>query len=324
MLLSTLGRVVTIAILSVFATVVPAFIAIFVLITVSEALNGIFYTSASAMISDLVEAKRRVEGFGIYRVATNFGFTLGSLFGGLLAVYALGMYAWTFLVVLNLVILILFVGETHARERIVFRLGHVISASRDRLLLTFSLASVGAGLVANQMGPTFALYTTQSIGISKQDLGYLYFLNGVLVIMFQYGFSRLALRHRLISLIAISVVVQSASYLLLSFSPNLLLLQVVIVGLTIGEMLQAPSGTAFATAIAPDERRGEYIGFYSWGWNSGQALSPIVGGLLLSLFAGSQYLTWYVIPMIGAVCAVAYVMIGIKARALKPALANVL
>ena len=318
MLVSASGRVVLLGSLSIFATAIPSFIAIFLLITAAEALNGIFLTSSNAMISDLVEAPRRAEGFGIYRVAINFGFTFGSLFGGLMVLYTVSIYAWTLLVLLTLAILNYFLTETHARERTTFRLGNIISASRDRLLLTFSLVSVGAGLIANQMGPTFAIYSTQNIGISKQELGYLYFLNGILVILFQYGFSRLALRYRLSSLIAISVVVQSLSYLMVSFSNNLLLLQIVIVGLTIGEMLQAPAGTAFATAIAPDSRRGEYIGFYSWGWNSGQALSPIVGGFLLSLFAGSQYLTWYVIPIVGAFCTIAYLFIGVTARRSNP------
>lgn len=314
MLLSTAGRVVTLALLSIFATAIPWFITIFLLITISEAFDGMFLVSASTMMSDLVEARRQVEGFGIFRVAVNLGFTFGSLLGGLLILYTLGIYIWTLLITANLILLALFVKETHHHGRTAFRFRGMLSVSRDRFLLTFSLASVGAGIIMNQMGPTFALYSTQYIGITKQALGYLYFLNGIIVILFQYAFSRFALKYRLGSLIVVSVVIQSASYLLVGLSSSLLLLQVVVVGLTVGEMLQAPSGTAFAEAIAPGQRRGEYIGFYSWGWNSGQALSPVVGGLLLSLFAGSEYLAWYVIPIFGVFCSIAFVSIGRTVR----------
>ena len=220
----------------------------------------------------------------------------------------------TALVILNLAVTTVYLGETWSAGKRSPKLGNMLSVSRDRILLVFSIVSIGAGLLANQMGPTFALYTTQEVHISKQFLGYLYFLNGILVILFQYAFSRLGLRYRLTSLMAISVGVQSLSYLLVGFSQNLLLLQVVIVGLTIGEMLQAPSGTAFANRLAPYEKRGEYIGFYSWCWNSGQALSPMVGGLLLSIFATAEYLTWYVTFAIGGLCFAAYLAIGIVLR----------
>ena len=314
MALSMAARGVFLVMLSLSATLGPSFVTILILFTLSEATNGIFLTAANTMISDLVEEKRAAEGFGIYRVAINLGFTLGSLAGGLIVLYAVSIYLMTALVILNLAVTTIYLGETWSTGKRSPKLGNMLSVSRDRTLLVFSIVSIGAGLLANQMGPTFALYTTQEVHISKQFLGYLYFLNGILVILFQYAFSRLGLRYRLTSLMAISVGVQSLSYLLVGFSQNLLLLQVVIVGLTIGEMLQAPSGTAFANRLAPYEKRGEYIGFYSWCWNSGQALSPMVGGLLLSIFATAEYLTWYVTFAIGGLCFAAYLAIGIVLR----------
>ena len=314
MVLSMAARSVFLIILGLSATIGPSFVTILLLFALSEATNGIFLTATNAMISDLVEEKRAAEGFGIYRVAINLGFTLGSLAGGLIALYTFSIYIMTALVLLNLGITTVYLGETWSTGKRSLKLGGMLSVSKNRILLAFSIVSIGAGLLANQMGPTFALYTTQEVHISKQFLGYLYFLNGILVILFQYAFSLLGLRYRLTSLVAISVGVQSLSYLLVGFSQDLLILQVVIVGLTIGEMLQAPSGTAFANRLAPYDKRGEYIGFYNWCWNSGQALSPVVGGLLLSIFATAEYLTWYVTFAIGSLCFTAYLAIGFFIR----------
>ena len=208
------------------------------------------------MISDLVEEKRAAEGFGIYRVAINLGFTLGSLAGGLIALYTFSIYIMTALVLLNLGITTVYLGETWSTGKRSLKLGGMLSVSKNRILLAFSIVSIGAGLLANQMGPTFALYTTQEVHISKQFLGYLYFLNGILVILFQYAFSRLGLRYRLTSL------------------------------------------AQLAQDQAPNR----------------QALSPVVGGLLLSIFATAEYLTWYVTFAIGSLCFTAYLAIGFFIR----------
>lgn len=324
MILSTSGKAVVLTGLSIASIMSLPFLPILLLFTISEALNGIFLTSTNAMISDVVELKRRVEGFGIYRVAVNLGFTLGSLFGGLLILYYESFLIWTVLTWTILGTMLLFLVESGPTARSAFKIGNIISAGKDRLLLGFALISVAAGMVANQMGPTFALYTTAHLQISKLSLGYLYALNGVMIIFFQYAFSRYAIRHRLTSFIAIAAVIQGASYLLVGISSGLLLLQMAVIGLTIGEMLSAPTGTAFSAAISPDSRRGEYIGFYSWGWNSGQALSPVIGGVLLTLFAGAPYLTWDAIFVVGAVCSVAYASLGVKARRKNPSMDKML
>lgn len=328
MLVGTAGRAIIVVLLSLFSTITPSFVLILLLFTLSEALNGIFLTSANAMVSDVTTLERRVEGFGIYRVAINAGFILGSLLGGMLTLFTSSFYIWSATILLNFAIMLVFLRESgggrHNNGSGSFRFSSVFSASKDRILLGFAITSVAAGMIANQFGPTFTLFTTQYLDISKQNLGYLYTLNGIMVILFQYPLSRLTVKYRLTAFIAISVMVQSISYLLVNFSTSILLLQVVVVGLTIGEMLQAPSGPAFASAIAPEERRGEYIGFFSWGWNSGQASSPLIGGFLLSIFAGSDYLIWYVVFAIGVVCSLAYLSVGAKARRANPELDNIL
>ena len=305
-----------------FSFLAPSFLIISLLIIVSEALNGILLTSTNAMVADVVKTGRRVEAYGLYRAASNFGYTLGALFGGMIVFFPEAFLIWSLVALANLLIMFIFVRESNNVVRASFRITSILSASRDRTLLLFALVSVGAGMVGNQMGPTFTLYSTQYIGITKDQVGFLNSLNGIIVTIFQFGFSRLALKHKLSTLMAVSVLIQGTGFLFVGFSPTFVALEAIVVYITIGEMLQAPTGTAFSAAIAPETKRGEYIGFYSWGLNSGSALSPLLGGILLSAFSSSPTNIWYVIFIVGVLCFIAYVFVGKIARSSYPKLTN--
>jgi MFS family permease len=174
------------------------------------------------------------------------------------------------------------------------------------------------------MGTTFVLYTTTHLSVNREQLGGLYTLNGVMIILLQYPLSRLVLRYRLSILLAIATFVRASGFLLVAAANQFYVLQIVIVALTVGEMLQAPSGSSYAASIASEDKRGEYLGFYNWAWNSGQALSPVVGGFLLGLLAPSEFGIWYIVFAVGASCSFVYVWLGKKARRVIPRLDNIL
>jgi MFS family permease len=89
-------------------------------------------------------------------------------------------------------------------------------------------------------------------------------------------------------------------------------------------MIQAPAGASYAASIAPETKRGEYLGFYNWTWNTGQALSPIVGGFLLGALVFREFVTWYAIFIVGVACSFVYIYLGRKARRAIPRLEDIL
>jgi MFS family permease len=324
MVTSTGARAVVVGVLTVYSFYGPSFVIFVLLFAVSEALNGIFTTSTNAMVADVVQTSRRVEAYGVYRVSVNLGYTLGAFIGGLVAYFYQSFIIWTILIVLNLIPMLLVVKESNPVVSARFQLKSMVSAAKDRTLLSLALVSIGAGLIANSMGPTLTLFSTQYLGITKVQVGSINSLNGIIVTLFQYGFSRFTQRHSLSKFIALSVLVQATGFLFVGFSTSFLFLQASVILITIGEMLQAPTGTAFSAAIAPESHRGEYIGFYSWGLNSGMALSPFVGGLLLTLFATTPVNSWVVLFGIGIVSSIGYLGVGRIARKSLPNLEKVL
>jgi MFS family permease len=322
-LLSAGVRIITLSgltIISIVGSSVTAFLALYIS---TEALNGLFQTATSAMVADLVEPRKRVEAYGIYHISINLAFTLGALIGGSPIAFTLLFVFWLLCMVADIAIVVPYLKENRRSYGIRFSLRSLVVGVRDRYLFAFGLVTLGAGLVANQMGPTLVLYATGSLGVTRDQLGILYTLNGALVILLQYPITRL-LRCSYSKTLAVASALRAAGFLAIAGLIGFGWLQVVIVILTLGEILQTPAGASYAAVLATETNRGEYLGFYYWMWSSGMALSPIVGSYFLSILAPGTFRAWYVIFLIGVACTAVYVWLGNVTRKHLPRLASVL
>ena len=171
-ILSSAGlRIITLSALiigSITGIHVVLFLTLYIL---TEAFNGIFQTGTNAMVADLVEPHKRVEAYGIYHISINAGFALGALIGGLPIAFTILFAFWLICIIANVATIIPFLNESQ-RVRGRFSIGSVAVGVKDKFLLGFGLVTLGAGVVANQMGPTFVLYTTGNIGITREQLGF--------------------------------------------------------------------------------------------------------------------------------------------------------
>jgi len=323
MLLSLGTKVVILAILLGGSVAEMSVWALILLYAASEALSGVFQTASGTMIADVVSADRRVEAYGLYHIGVNFAFTLGALLGGFLTALRLLFMIW---VVCTAISIFIVVSVQESKRPSPHRIGisSTLTVARNRFLLGFGLISLFAGLVANQMGATFTLYSTSILGISRSELGFLYFLNGVLVIFLQYPISKLVLRYRLSFLLASASMLRATGSLLIVAGGSSTVLLVVMTALTLGEMLQSPSAPSYAALLAPESERGEYLGFVNWSWNSGQALSPVIGGFLLALLSPAEYRIWLLVFVLGGICAISYVWLANKTRTANPRLQRIL
>lgn len=323
-LLSAGLRILTLSgltIISILGSAVGVFLVLYIS---TEALNGLFQTAASAMVADLVEPRKRVEAYGIYHISINVAFTFGALVGGLPIAFTLLFVFWLLCMIADVLIVVPYMKESRGGSGTRFSPRSLLGGVKDRYLLAFGLVTLGAGLVANQMGPTLVLYATGNLGVTREQLGILYTLNGALVVLLQYPISRLLLKYSYSKTLAVASALRAAGFLMIAGLSGFGWLQVVIVALTLGEILQTPAGSSYAAVMATETNRGEYLGFYNWMWSSGMALSPIVGSYLLSILAPGAIRVWYVIFLIGVACSGVYVWLGNVTKRRLPKLAGVL
>jgi len=269
--------------------------------------------AVSAMVADVVGPRRRVEAFGLLRIGGNAGWAIGPSVGGVLASLS---YAYPFLVtalasLIALVLVLIFVRESiGTRESGHFRIGRVFDAGRDHRFLTFCALSLALFLVVGQLVSTFSVFAVSFMGISKVKLGYLYTLNGLIIVLFQYPATlfveRLGIRWSLV----LGGALYTLGYLSVGFAPSFYLLLLSMAVITSGEIIFSPTSTAAVTEMSPARMRGRYLGFFglaqAFGWSAG----PFIGGVLLDGFPTSPISIWGTIASLGFIATVGFLWLA--------------
>ncbi|MCU0509523.1 MAG: MFS transporter, partial [Anaerolineae bacterium] len=84
--------------------------------------------------------------------------------------------------------------------------------------------------------------------------------------------------------------------------------------LTFGELLIAPTGTAYAANAAPADMRGRYMGLYGLTWSVAFGIGPVFGGWLNDNISPTA--TWIGGMLIGLVAVAGFLLLdGAQARA---------
>ena len=285
------------------------------LLLVSSLLGSMFEPASNAMVADLVATGRRMEAYSLLRVGQNIGWTLGPLISGVMIVFL--PFSWLFAVsavtCLSVgVVIILKVAEPerssspHAK----FHLRDLGAITRHRMFLVFCLASLPIGIVMGQMSSTFSVFAVQDAGIAEAEVGYLYALNGVMVVALQFPMARAISRHQMPYALALGSMLYAVGYLVLGFSGAMWMLVLSMVVTTLGENVISPASTSLVAKLSPDNERGRYMGafgiFSSFGWS----LGPAIGGSLYDSLHTMPLALWSAVALIAVVSVAGYLHLG--------------
>ena len=287
--------------------------------TVALAVSAESFRPANlTILGDLVAPELRKAGFALNRLAVNLGMSIGPALGGFLATLS---FRWLFWVdgVTSLaagVILLATAFPPHRRhapatpvrhtpatpiEEAVADLAHGGPAHRDRTLLLFLAAFFPVMFVFFQESSSLPLYLVQDLRLSAAAYGLLFTVNTVMIVFLEVPFN-LATRHwthrRTISLGALLCAIGFGSF---AFTWNLGSVIMAVVIWTVGEMLIFPGMADYLTAIAPERRRGEYMGLAQMMMGLAFTLGPWGGLQLLARFGGR--VLWLVMLTIGVAAA---------------------
>jgi len=241
--------------------------------------------AASAAVADLVEPDLRNEAYGLRRQAGNAAFALGPPLGALV-VYTAGT-RWIF-VLAGIAWLIAFavvwarVPETRPSRAERQERGSFWHALRDRKLLLLALGGGLSVVVYAQFDSVLGVFLHRERGMALATWGLLFGINPVLTALVQYPVARRAARISPRAVLATGIVVQGAAMFVLWPVHGLAIVAVSVVGMTIGEMLLAPTTTALGAALAPRHLRGSYQGVrdlsFAAFWAPGTAVGLAVVG----------------------------------------------
>jgi predicted MFS family arabinose efflux permease len=281
----------------------------------SSALRGCFEPVAYALVSDVVTADERIAAFGLQRMGTNLGWAIGPAAGGLLALVipygAVFFFAAGGLVLAALTTTRIADPRPHGirlatHERAV-GLRDAFAEALERPVMVALLAGTFLfSLVHTQLFSTFAVYTTDRVGLSKGDLGLLYMVNGAAVLLLQLPALAAIRRFGVEAALVAASLVFALGFLLVGAAGGFAGLVAAIAVITVGEVLFAP---AHQTAIAEtgDTRRlGRAFGVVGFTQMLGVAFAPLVGGVLFDATLGRPLVMWSAIAGLAVALTVSF------------------
>jgi MFS family permease len=297
------------------AVTIHAPIAWFFALTSLSAIAGrAFEPPSGAMIADIATGPMRAEYYAVLRIGGNLGWALGPAIGGFLAALS---YPTLFLiaagVLLTAGVFMAFKVEETRPHRVArslslqeFGFGELGHALRDAVFVRYCLISLVLFTVMAQLISTLSVYAVQWAGVSKIQLGWLYALNGLMVVFLQLPVVRWLQPYRLTTALVAGSILYAIGYALMGAGHGFPLLAAAMFVVTAGEIVTTPASMNLVANFSTVERRGRYMGVYglfnSFGWSTG----PLLGGILLDLAAGRSMLLWGPIGAVALLAAAGY------------------
>ena len=293
------------------------YLIIAVLITLSSFGGSLFDPASNAMIADVIEPTKRLEAYGFLRIGQNVGWAAGPLIGGLLSIW----FSYSVLFVVGAVatlgisvFLRVYITESLKRGTTQhrFRVRDIAHVADDRQFVAYCFISIALFIMFGQMSSTYAVYSTDSIGVTTAEVGYLYALNGVMVVFMQFPIARWISRYRMSSIIALGSVFYAIGYGTVGLAGTLGGLALCMVVVTMGEMVVSPASMNLVANMSPENERGRYMGVFGLVSSMGYAFGPFAGGVLMDGLRPDGVMTWAAIGCFGVIAAVGYVILGAR------------
>lgn len=282
--------------------------AIFLLIRL---VGGMVRPALMAMVADVVPSENRIEAYALFRIGTNAGWALGPAIGGFVMdiSYALVFVLTTVASLIGLVLALLFIRETiQSVETQRFALRRLLDVGRDFRFLLFCGWCVLLFVVMGQFASTLAVFSTNVVGISAGQLGWLFTINGIAVVALQWPAARLAARTGIRLGLVLGCLGYAIGYFTVGFAASFAFLIGSMLVITLGEVIFSPTSMAAVANMAPSARVGRYMGFFGLTEALGWSLGPFLGGILFDHLAGMPIVLWGIIALVGVTAATGFLL----------------
>jgi len=276
----------------------------FVVAAVSGIGVGGFWPSQSTLIAGLTPAEQRPAAFAMQRVVMNLGIGLGALTGGLIAATD-SPTSFTVLFLLDAATFLVYGGVMFALvpEPALAGGGHGpgrAGSYRDVLRHRAFVAVVGLNALFIFAGfsgfDVLPVYAKNDAGLTETQIGLLFFVNTVVIVLAQLPIARLARGRRRMPALALLGALWAAAWAIVpmagSATPQAavwLLVAAMIVfafGLCLHGAVQAP----LVADLAEPRLLGRYMALSALSWQMGFALGPAIGGIGLELSPNGVWL----------------------------------
>lgn len=256
--------------------------------------TAIFGPVAAASLSDVAPAGRRATWLSTYSTVQGVGQAFGPIVAGYLIVGGRFDLAFAGAGVMGLAAPIIVAAwsraPTFAPSRArwqEFRSG-IAEVGRDRLILITSGAQAAQFVLNGTLNAFLPLYGREVLGLTATQLGWLFGVQMLTTLAVRPAMGVLSDRVGRRGVIVTGLVVCSGSVLLVSFASDLWGLMAAVVAYAGGVATTTAATSAYITDIARSARYGAAHGVFGTLYDVGDALGPIMAGVLVATVGYAQ------------------------------------
>ncbi len=274
------------------------------LFLVNNIMSSIFQPSTNALLS--LSSDTPLSGFSSLRVATNLGWAMGPALGGVIVSRWGFPYLYLIAATASVVAFILYLLIVDVKSSIALKREKLIV--NDRNMLLFGISIVFLFIVVSQFSVTFSIYANKFIDMGLESIGFVYFINGIVVVIFQWPVYLLVRKIGMWNGMLAGTLLYVIGYFSMAIDHSLVQFFISMYIVTMGENFVTPTGNALVSKISNGRRLGSYMGLYNFFTSFGRALGPAYGSLLLSTFKDPYYI-WGLAVIPGGIAIMIFVFL---------------
>ncbi len=255
--------------------------------------------AAAAAVADLTTPEQRIAAYSLVRTGINVGWALGPAIGGL---FAGTSYALAFMTSAPLLIVAAYAvsrvqdSQVRSDAKDPLSLASVRQTLRDYPVFTVFVCIVFfSALFVTQMFATMSVYARVHLNMPTNQIGLLYTVNGVLVIVLQLPIVALIRRYGSRATLVGGPLVFAIGYFGYGFVTGFNGLALCVAVATLGEVLFSPAQSDMAATLGDPRRMGRAFGLLGFMTSLGTSFGPLLGGALFDAFGSQPRLLWSII-----------------------------
>lgn len=260
----------------------------FVWAVISEA----FRPANLSLISFETSTEQRKTAFALNRLAINLGMSIGPVIGGFLTQidYSLLFYVNGASSILSGIFLSFVKIESQSKESrnetVELRESltpdkNKFSILSDKRFLFFMLALIPVNLVFFQFLGGLPLYIVNELRYTEATFGILMSINTVMIVLIEVPLNNAMANWDDRKSMVLGSLLAALGFGMMALSSSIVWLVLTIVIWTFGEMIFFPSSASYSTIISPEEKRGEYMGYYQMVFSFAFMFGPWLGAVIL-------------------------------------------
>jgi MFS family permease len=291
-----------------------------ILLMLNGALRGQFEPAANAAVTDLAPAHLRVAAFGLQRIGLNLGWAIGPALGGALAPHS---YGAMFFVAAPFMLGAMVAVLRGVEDRPPSRRGPSTNLSLAEVKKTFArykafylyLCLVLLGSVMTvQLFSTLSIFSKTELHMGEAQIGLLYTVNGLLVVILQIPAVALIDRHGPRRALVFGPLLYTLAYLSVGLAEGFGSLALAVALLTAGEVVFAPALSDMAAFLGDPQRLGRAFGLFGLMQQLGVAVGPLVGGAVFDHYRDQHFTMWAILAGGMALVGVGYFLFAMTWR----------